>query len=843
MSKARDFVENMRGVSSNIQTQLASKRANSATISDANWSGADLTVAKGGTGASSASAARNNLGVEIGVDVQAYDADTAKLDAAANFTQALQHGGSNVVVDTDIGTSVLAPTGDGSNLTGIESDPILGFTNKSSWVDGEQISITLDTAATAATKAHVSVYEEVAQTGSTNSVWDVITDELGFTLVDSAYAVTLTPSATTGVDINFTLGSGSWASTDIGKVIKNKSASELGEARVISISSSVAVCLITVAFTDTNAIASGEWEMYSGEFTDGSFALSNVTQEGTAFGTAAGFNNYAYNTYVTALSSTAAIVVYHDDANHRMATARVITISGSTISYGGVATFGMQQDYQLTVSALSATKVIATFNDSQNGGMGRACVLDISGTTITVGSPIQYESQGVYVATAAAMNSTQAIVAYNAGNNGYGTAIILTASGSTLSAGTAVVFESASTAHISIDRLTDAKAIVTYADMQYTNDGTACILDISGSTITAGTPSVFANVNSAYTAVAMLSSTKAIVAYRDTANSSYGTSRILTISGTTITSGTPVVFESASVSKLTISVFTSTQAIATYVNNATTYGASCILDISGTTVTAGTPTVINNSNTNHTYSAALSSDRAVVVYHRVGASFYRYGTARVIMTEFSTHVSNQYVSAISGSDSVDTTFYTDLNSVTVTDTLNSQTANYAFSFNPTFTGSAVSGGSFITIGSSQTTARTIASSLNSVHGGTEGTWYYNTNTSYASSTWAAATVNTTAGAVEQAQTVTANRMSSAAVGAVTDTNWPAFGTKFATAIILYTSSTATSPTVDKVEFNYDADVLNRLSYDYTVEMPSTGVVRVRSPETGGPRNARVYISK
>ena len=43
---------------------------------------------------------------DIGSTVQGYDSDTAKLDAAANFTQALQHGGSNVVVDTDIGNTV-----------------------------------------------------------------------------------------------------------------------------------------------------------------------------------------------------------------------------------------------------------------------------------------------------------------------------------------------------------------------------------------------------------------------------------------------------------------------------------------------------------------------------------------------------------------------------------------------------------------------------------------------------------------------------------------------------------------------------------------------------------------
>ena len=64
MSKARDFVENMRGVSSNIQTQLAAKRSSSATINNSDWSGTDLEVAKGGTGASSAGAARTNLDID-----------------------------------------------------------------------------------------------------------------------------------------------------------------------------------------------------------------------------------------------------------------------------------------------------------------------------------------------------------------------------------------------------------------------------------------------------------------------------------------------------------------------------------------------------------------------------------------------------------------------------------------------------------------------------------------------------------------------------------------------------------------------------------------------------------
>ena len=99
----------------------------------------------------------------------------------------------------------------------------------------------------------------------------------------------------------------------------------------------------------------------------------------------------------------------------------------------------------------------------------------------------------------------------------------------TLSAGTAKIFESSGAVWTSITMMDSTHAIVAYQDYGNSNYGTACCLSLSGTTITAGTAVVFESANTNYTSVTRMDSTHAIVTYEDSGNSDYGTACCLTL--------------------------------------------------------------------------------------------------------------------------------------------------------------------------------------------------------------------------------------------------------------------------------------------------------------------------
>jgi len=337
---------------------------------------------------------------------------------------------------------------------------------------------------------------------------------------------------------------------------------------------------------------------------------------------------------ITMLTDTKALVAYRDNTNE-VGGACVLDISGTTVTAGTAVSFGANPYLSdVSVAKLSSTKVIVAYTDGSNNDYGTALILDISGSAITVGNTVAFNSSGATQPIAiASLSSTKAIVSYrDHGNNYYGTAVVLTISGASISVASEVVFESANAIHMSTSALSPTQAVVVYADGGNNNYGTSCILSVSGTTITAGTPVVFESASINNTSVTTLTSTKAIVAYKDVGNSSYGTACILDISGSAITAGTPAVFESAATSYTSLTSLSSTVAFVTYQDGGNSnYGTYNTLGVSGSTITIGNSVVFLASRIDGSSSAALTSDKTIIAFRDVSNSSY--GTSVAIQTD------------------------------------------------------------------------------------------------------------------------------------------------------------------------------------------------------------------
>ena len=125
--------------------------------------------------------------------------------------------------------------------------------------------------------------------------------------------------------------------------------------------------------------------------------------------------------------------------------------------------------------------------------------------------------------------------------------------------GSAVVFESADTDYASaIYDSTNDRVVIAYRDEGNSSYGTAIVGTVSGTSISFGTPVVFESAF-AYVISSTYDSTndRVVIAYQDTGNSNYGTAVVGTVSGTSISFGTAVVYESASIT-LTSTTYDST---------------------------------------------------------------------------------------------------------------------------------------------------------------------------------------------------------------------------------------------------------------------------------------------
>lgn len=105
------------------------------TLTSGTWNATTIAVARGGTGATSASGARTNLGVAIGSDVQAFDADLTNLSgmqSGASAALALLTSAEVAVLDGATVTTAELNKLDGATVTTAEINIVDGSTSATS---------------------------------------------------------------------------------------------------------------------------------------------------------------------------------------------------------------------------------------------------------------------------------------------------------------------------------------------------------------------------------------------------------------------------------------------------------------------------------------------------------------------------------------------------------------------------------------------------------------------------------------------------------------------------------------------------------------------------------------
>lgn len=178
------------------ESQISDLGAYLTSVNDANWSGTDLAIANGGTGSSTASAARTALGLEIGADVQAYSADLTTFLGANTLPDGNGTDGQVLTSDGAGGSAWEDASGGGGGWVWISTDTA-------------SASPTIDIALTGGYSAYVLRLDKVQPATDSVDLWFRTSEDSGSSYdsgaSDYAYANTYrTASSGTPISNNST---------------------------------------------------------------------------------------------------------------------------------------------------------------------------------------------------------------------------------------------------------------------------------------------------------------------------------------------------------------------------------------------------------------------------------------------------------------------------------------------------------------------------------------------------------------------------------------------------------------------------------------------------------------
>jgi hypothetical protein len=387
---------------------------------------------------------------------------------------------------------------------------------------------------------------------------------------------------------------------------------------------------------------------------DGTVSVVAESSDSAGSGTVYETGNAQFNRAAFDSSNNKVVIVYQDTANSLYGTAVVGTVSNNSISFGTPVVFASADTPYPGITFDSSNNKIVVVAGEASGGeaynAGRARVGTVSGTSISFGTGVVFNAANTTWTDAVYDSGNgKIVIAYkDQGNSNYGTAVVGTVSGTSISFGSEVVWNSGNMSYTRMSYDINAgKVVIVYRDNLNSSYGTAIVGTVSGTSISFGSEAIFSNNGTIVYEDITYDSTaqKHIIVYADGGDSSHGKARVGTVSGTSITFGTEVEFEAAA----------STYISVTYDSNAnktvimyrdqgnSNKGTAIIGTVSGTNISFGTPFIFHNENVTWIDSAFDSNSNKIVVCFLDGTSSVDDGTGVVINVASANLTSENYI--------------------------------------------------------------------------------------------------------------------------------------------------------------------------------------------------------
>jgi|13_taG_2_1085334.scaffolds.fasta_scaffold03465_3 hypothetical protein len=366
----------------------------------------------------------------------------------------------------------------------------------------------------------------------------------------------------------------------------------------------------------------------SGNLTDGSAVVVNA--DGTVSVVALGSDSLGSAVTVDVDSSDRPAVAY-DTTNNKVVIAYgnnvdglgyavVGTVSGSTISFGTPVQFNGGGSDHLGI-AFGNGKIFIVYEDEGNSSYGTGVVGTVSGTSISFGTEVVYNS-GLSINNRVVYDSgnDKFFVFYRDGSNAYtGTGYVATVSGTSITYTGYGTWSSGGAPYPAgaYDPVA-GKIGLFFRDSANGNQGRGVVITISGTTWSQGSWYTF-NSTTAYISASYDSvENKIAVFYQDAANSQKGTVIAATISGTDLSYGSEQIFADFE-ARLDWAVYASTAGKHAVLYHDQTDGYKTKIKtatLSGTTFTFGSQIDVSDSTSDEQYMAYDSDTNQVIISYR-----------------------------------------------------------------------------------------------------------------------------------------------------------------------------------------------------------------------------------